>query len=102
MVENLLKRDLDEGSESYLSVITDLIETYEIKVLSIPDAPEADVLRELMRLNGISQAALVAKVGIAQPTLSAVLKGRRGLTKNQVVALARFFHTSPEAFLRVK
>ena len=100
VVEELLRRDLDHGADSYLNVLTGLVEAYESEAFSIPDASEADVLRELMRLNGLSQPALEAKVGIAQPTISAVLKGTRGLTKNQVVVLARFFHVSPEAFLR--
>jgi HTH-type transcriptional regulator/antitoxin HigA len=100
MVERLLKRDLDEGADSYLRVLTGLIEAYESKAFPIADASEADVLRELMRLNGLSQTALGAKVGIAQPTISAVLRGTRRLTKDQVVALAMVFHVSPEAFLR--
>ena len=100
MVEELLKHHLDEGAESDLSVLTSLIEAYESKAFPIPDASEADVLRELMRLNGLSQPALEEKVGIAQPTISAVLRGRRGLTKDQIVSLARFFHVSPEVFLR--
>ena len=55
MVEGLLKRDLDEGADSYLRVLTGLIEAYESKAFPIADASEADVLRELMRLNGLSQ-----------------------------------------------
>jgi HTH-type transcriptional regulator/antitoxin HigA len=102
VAEELLKRDLDEGADSYLNVLTGLIEAYESKAFPIPDASEGDVLRELMRLHGLSQPALEAEVGIAQPTISAVLRGTRGLTKHQVVALARFFHVSPEAFLRAK
>ena len=100
VVEELLKRDLDEGADRICSVLTGLIEAYESKAFPIPDASEADVLRELMRQNGLSQPALEEKVGIAQPTISAVLRGRRGLTKEQIVTLARFFHVSPEAFLR--
>lgn len=100
LVEQLLKRDLDDGAESYMDVLTGLIEAYESKTFPIPDASEADVLRELMRQHGLSQSSLEEKVGIAQPTISAVLRGARGLTKEQVVALARFFHVSPGAFLR--
>lgn len=100
LVEELLKRDLDEGADSYLEVLTGLIGSYESKSSPIPDASEADVLRELMRQNGLSQSALEEKVGIAQPTISAVLRGTRGLTKEQVVVLARFFHVSPGVFLR--
>lgn len=56
-------------------------------------------MRELIRASGLTQPNLAKKVGIAQPTISAVLNGTRSLTKGQVITLARFFHVSPAAFL---
>jgi HTH-type transcriptional regulator / antitoxin HigA len=99
MIDRLLQEDLDEGAQEYLGALTDLVETYEDEHEPIPDASESDVLRELMRSNGLSQAKLAQQVGLAQSTISAVLNGTRSLTKEQVVALARFFHVSPAAFL---
>jgi HTH-type transcriptional regulator/antitoxin HigA len=99
MIDRLLEEDLDEGAQEYLNVLTDLVESYEDEQFPIPDASEADVLRELMRSNGLSQPRLAREVGIAQSTLSAVLNGSRSLTKGQVLALARFFRVSPAAFL---
>ena len=99
MLDRLLQEELDEGSQEYLDALTDLVETYEEKNHPIPDASEADVLRELMRSNGFSQTKLAKTAGISQSTLSAVLNGGRSLTKNQVVALARVFGVSPSAFL---
>jgi HTH-type transcriptional regulator/antitoxin HigA len=99
VLDGLLARDLDAGAQEYLDVLTDLIEAYEDEHVAIPDASEADVLRELMRSNGLTQAELKRRTGIAQSTISAVLNGDRALTKDQVVALAGFFHVSPAAFL---
>jgi HTH-type transcriptional regulator/antitoxin HigA len=99
MIDRLLQEDLDEGAQEYFDVLADLVESYEDKHVPIPDASEADVLRELMRSNGLSQPRLAGEVGIAQSTLSAVLNGSRSLTKGQVLALARFFRVSPAAFL---
>ena len=65
----------------------------------IPDAGEADVLRELMRSNDLTQPQLAKEVGIAQSTLSSVLTGARSLTKDQVVKLAKFFKVAPATFL---
>src|SRR5262249_19788753 len=98
-IDELLKHNLDKGAQAYLDALTDLVETYEDEHVTIPDASEADVLRELMRSNQLSQAALAKKVGIAQSTISAVLNGTRSLTKEHVVALAKFFHVSPRACL---
>jgi HTH-type transcriptional regulator/antitoxin HigA len=99
VLDRLLEEDLDEGAREYLGALTDLVETYEDEHVPIPDASEADVLRELMKSNRLSQPKLAKAVGIAQSTISAVLTGSRSLTKEQVVLLARFFHVSPAAFL---
>jgi hypothetical protein len=52
MIDRLLQKDLDEGSQEYLNAFTDLVETYEDEHVLITDASQADVLRELMRSNG--------------------------------------------------
>jgi HTH-type transcriptional regulator/antitoxin HigA len=98
VIDRLLRRDLDEGEEAYLDVLTDLVEAYESANVPIPDAPEGDVLRELMAANRLSQPALARAVGIAQSTVSAVLNGRRSLTRAQVEALSRRFGVSPAVF----
>jgi HTH-type transcriptional regulator/antitoxin HigA len=100
MIDRLLEQRLDNGSQEYLDALTDLVETYEEKHVSILAASEADVLRELMRSNALSQARLAKKTGIAQSTISAVLTGARSLTKEQVVTLAKIFHVTPNAFLK--
>jgi HTH-type transcriptional regulator/antitoxin HigA len=80
-------------------VLTDLVEAYENEHEHILDASEADVLRELMRTNELSQSKLAKKVGISQSTISAVVNGARSLTKEQVLTLAKFFRVSSAAFL---
>jgi HTH-type transcriptional regulator / antitoxin HigA len=99
MLNGLLRQDRDAGAQEYLDVLTDLIAAYEDEHVPMPDVSEADVLRELMRSNGLSQMELAQAVGIAQSTISAVLTGARSLTKGQVLKLARFFGIAPAAFL---
>ncbi|MCI0685430.1 MAG: helix-turn-helix domain-containing protein [Gemmataceae bacterium] len=98
-IDQLLAQDLDVGQQAYLDVLTDLVEAYEEDTEPMSDASEVDVLRELLRSSGLSQPQLAKKVGIAQSTISAVLNGSRSLTKDQIIALARFFHVAPAAFL---
>ena len=100
MIDRLLADDLDAGSQAYLDVLTDLFEAYEEQTEDIPDASEAEVLRELIRSSGLTQPKLANKVGIAQSTISAVLNGARSLTKGQILKLSAFFKVSPAAFLR--
>jgi HTH-type transcriptional regulator/antitoxin HigA len=99
MLDWLLRQDLDEGAQEFLDALTDLVEKYEDEQIVIPDASAADVLRELMRSNGLTQMGLAKKTRIAQSTISAVLTGSRSPTKDQVIKLAKFFGISPAAFL---
>ncbi len=101
IVDTLLKEKLTAAAEDYLDVLTDLIELYEDQHEPIPDSSEAEVLRELMRSNGLSQLRLAEKVRISQSTLSAVMTGARSFTKGQIVKLSRLFNVSPAAFLQV-
>ncbi len=99
MIDELLSIRLDRGSEEYLDALTDLVEAHEDKYESVADVSEADILRELMRANALNQPKLAKLVGMAQSTLSAVLCGARGLTKDQIIALSRHFNVAPAAFL---
>jgi HTH-type transcriptional regulator/antitoxin HigA len=99
VIEHLLAQKLDKGAGMYLDALADLVEAYEKEQVPIPDASEADVLRELMRSNGLSQARLARETKIAQSTISAVLNGVRKLTRDQAVKLAKFFGIATDAFL---
>ena len=66
VIEKLLGQRLDKGAEEYLDALTDLVETHEDEHEPMRDASEADVLRELMRYNDLSQPCLAKEVKIAQ------------------------------------
>lgn len=99
VVDKLLQRNLDRGSQEYLDALSDLVASFEEEHTSIPDASESDVLRELWRSSGHTQVQLAKLVGIAQSTLSAILGGEREMTKGHMVALGRFFNVPPSVFL---
>jgi HTH-type transcriptional regulator / antitoxin HigA len=99
VLDKLLQEELDEGGEMYLGALTQLVEAFEKEHEPAFDVSEADVLRELMRANGLTQKGLEQKVGISQSTISAVLNETRSLTKDQVIVLSRHFRVHPSAFL---
>lgn len=99
LIDRLLEEDLDEGGQEYLDALTDLVAVYEEEHVPIPDASEADVLRELMAANRVTQPKLARAAAISQSTISAVLNGDRALTKAQIIALARYFRVPPAVFL---
>jgi HTH-type transcriptional regulator / antitoxin HigA len=99
LLNDLLRRERDQGTQEYLDVLTDLVAAYEDEHVPMPDVSEADVLRDLMRSNRLNQMQLAKAVGMAQPTVSAVLTGARSLTKGHVFNLAKFFGVAPAAYL---
>jgi HTH-type transcriptional regulator/antitoxin HigA len=99
MLNTLLQQNLDEGGKAYLDVLTDLVESYEDEHEPISDAPPQDVLRILVESSGLTQQQLAVKVGIAQSTLSALLRRVRPMTTAHMVKLAAHFGVPPAVFL---
>jgi HTH-type transcriptional regulator / antitoxin HigA len=99
VINGLLEQERDSGAQDYLDVLTDLVAAYEDKHVAMANVSEADVLRELMRSNALSQMELARRVKISQSTISAVLTGARSLTKEHVIKLAVYFGISPAAFI---
>ncbi|MBM3982378.1 MAG: helix-turn-helix domain-containing protein [Planctomycetes bacterium] len=99
VAHDLMGRELDAGGEEYLDLLADVIQRYEKARFPMAPAAEADLLRVLFEASGLTQTQLAKHVGIAQPTLSALLNGTRALAKEHIVALARHFGVSPAVFL---
>lgn len=59
-------------------------------------------LRAIRIERGLSQVELAETLGVTQPNISAVEIGRRGLTIQQLVRLARALHVSPDDILGEK
>ena len=99
LLNELLRQERDKGAQEYMDVLTDLVASYEDTHVQIPDVSEADVLRELMRSNRLSQMELAKAVGIAQSSISAVLTGALLPYQGSDSQLAKFFHLAPAVFL---
>lgn len=103
VVRELMERfALDDGAEEYLDLLTDVVARYEREqfvALPGPRATAADLLRALIDASGLTQTAFAERVGIAQPSLSAVLSGTRTFSKEHILALAAEFNVSPAVFL---
>jgi HTH-type transcriptional regulator/antitoxin HigA len=99
VVQSLMTAELDEGAADYLDMLTEAVEKYERKAHPIPDASEGDMLLFLMENRRLSQSELARQTGIVQSTISAVVKGARQLTRDQITTLAGYFKVSPLVFL---
>jgi HTH-type transcriptional regulator / antitoxin HigA len=99
MVHELIDRDdRGVGEEDYLDVLGDLVEKYESEQHPIPPASDAELLRYLVESRGLTQARVAADTGIPESTISEILSGKRGLSRNNIGALSRYFQISPAAF----
>jgi len=63
----------------------------------VPDADPIEVLRFLLRSNGLSQRDIATELG-SESTVSLVLSGKRRLNREHIARLSRRFHVSPSVF----
>lgn len=98
MLESLdrLDRKLTPEEKALEALLLKLIQDYEDKV-EIPDAPPYRVVLHLMEHRGLRPVDMVPVFG-SRSVASAVLLGKRELSKAHIRKLSGFFHLSPEAF----
>jgi HTH-type transcriptional regulator/antitoxin HigA len=80
-----------------LDYLADQIRIYEDAHVKIPDAAPRDILRFLMQQHGLKQSDLADCV--PQSHVSAILNGKRGISKDVAKALAKRFHVKADVFL---
>jgi HTH-type transcriptional regulator / antitoxin HigA len=100
MIDSLIDREeLESGEQDYLDVLADQVEKYESEQYPLPAVSEADMLRHLIEARDITQLKLATDTGIAESTISSILSGKRGMSRNHVATLARYFKVSPAVFI---
>jgi HTH-type transcriptional regulator/antitoxin HigA len=87
----LAKGELDDGEETYLDALSDLVGVYEDEHHAIEPASDADMLRHLLNAKGVTQAQLSQEAGIAKSTISEVLAGKKPFSRQMIRKLAEFF-----------
>jgi HTH-type transcriptional regulator/antitoxin HigA len=87
----LAKGELDDGEETYLDALSDLVGVYEEERHAIEPASDADMLRHLLEAKSVTQAQLSLQAGIAKSTISEVLAGKKPFSRQMIRKLAEFF-----------
>ncbi|TXD39212.1 helix-turn-helix domain-containing protein [Lujinxingia vulgaris] len=92
-ISDLMDADPTEGTDEFdlLDILVTLVEAYERKHYPIAQAPPADVIQFHMERLGLTQAELARQAKLQPTHLSAVLKGHRQLSLNQIRKLSAFF-----------
>jgi HTH-type transcriptional regulator/antitoxin HigA len=91
---------LSRPERDYLDVLSDLVEAYEAQNLPEPAMTDGDVLQSLLDMKDLSQTQLARHTGIAESTISEVLKGKRRLNRRHITKLSSFFSVSSSVFLQ--
>lgn len=90
--ELLAHTKLDEGAETYLDALSDLVGAYEDEHHAIESASDADMLRHLLDVKGLSQGQLSHDTKIPKSTISEVLAGKKAFSRQMIRKLADYFH----------
>ena len=100
--DNSKTPDIVKDVETYLSVLTGLVENFEAETYrKTKMSSSKEVLIYLMESNGLKQGDLAKELG-GQSVVSEVLNGKRDLNANQIRTLALRFKVSPAIFLAYK
>jgi len=89
---------LSRGEAGYLSVLVELLEKYEKAKFPRRRVGDGEMLAHLIEAKAVSQAQVERDTGIAAPTISAVIAGRRRLTRDQIGRLSAYFGAAPTVF----
>jgi HTH-type transcriptional regulator/antitoxin HigA len=98
-LETLLTPRPGAARSQLIELLSTLIEQYESRQHPTPNVPPGEMLAHLLEARGIKAAELGRQTGIPPATISNVVSGRRGISKNNAVALAKFFGVSPAVFV---
>lgn len=88
----LVRGTLDEGEETYLDALSDLVGSYEDENHAIEPATDAEMLRHLMGAKGVTQMQLSHGTGLPKSTISEVLSGKKTFSRQMIRKLADYFH----------
>lgn len=99
VIDALLSRKLDSGEEQYLAVLSDLVADYEDAHHPVPAASNAQMLAHLLEARRVTQAAVARATGIPRSTLSAILRGKRTVSKRIIAKLSANFNVESAVWL---
>ncbi len=61
-----------------------------------------EILREELEQLGMSAKAIARELGVPQNRISDILRGRRGITADTALRLARYLNTTPQVWLNLQ
>lgn len=95
--QRILRNDLSECEQAAMDILMTLMEAFEHEMIDFNDVLPIDTLKFLMEEHGMNASDLGRLLG--QRTLgSAILNGRRELSKRHIQILSKHFGLPADAF----
>lgn len=91
------KKNVTAAEEKLIELLLVLVNDYESRNFTLPDAGPLDVIRHLMEEHSLRQKDLTDVFG-TESIVSDVLNGKRELQKEHIKKLSARFHVSPAVF----
>jgi HTH-type transcriptional regulator / antitoxin HigA len=98
LVDIAIERGRTPEEDAYLNALCDLISVYEQKAYPAEPVEDHGMLEHLLDAHGIRQVELSRRTGIAESTISEVLKGKRRLTRSQISRVAKALNVPQALF----
>jgi HTH-type transcriptional regulator / antitoxin HigA len=83
-------------------LLVKLVRDYEEKTYSLQEWMQTEpyeFLQHLMEGRGMKQVELVEAIGLSKGLVSAIVNGKREISKAQAKKLGAYFNVSPAAFI---
>ena len=71
-------------------------------VSAVPISPGDVLQREFLEVHSISQRSLARAIGVPVMRISEIVRGKRGVSADTAMRLARYFGTTPEFWLNLQ
>jgi HTH-type transcriptional regulator / antitoxin HigA len=104
VTENLLSKrsSRSEAETTLFLLLVKLIRDYEEKTYSLQawmQTEPHEFLQHLMDARGLKQVDLVGIISSSRGSVSAIVNGKREISKSQAKKLGEYFNVSPAAFI---
>jgi HTH-type transcriptional regulator/antitoxin HigA len=96
--ERQAESSLAPEEHDYIAVLAKLIEEFESSRFPRGPVTGAAMLAHLIEAKGITRAQLAGHTGLAESTISQLLRGRRKLSRQLISVFAQYFRVEPVLF----
>lgn len=99
MLAAMVGHKLNADQQDYVTLLAKLYAEWQAAHAPRRKTPPHELLAAIMEESGMTQAAMAKLLDVGQPLVSAMLSGKRELSKETIRRVATRFHLDPAAFL---